>query len=86
MRVFTSRRSRSFKHAGPISLAVAGIFLFVAQSAHAATWGHLRSPFSAESEATERANFAAEERSIHSEHRNFASASLRLGADRSFRP
>ena len=31
-------------------------------SAHAATWGHLRSPFSAESQLRERCDFAAEER------------------------
>ena len=31
-------------------------------SAQAATWGHLRSPFSAESQLRERCDFAAEER------------------------
>jgi hypothetical protein len=47
-----------------MEFAAAAVLLAVAQPAYATTWGHLRSPFSAESQQLERANFAAEERSI----------------------
>jgi hypothetical protein len=44
------------------ALVLAGGLALATSSAQAATWGHLRGPFSVESEFRERANFAAEER------------------------
>jgi hypothetical protein len=67
MRALTSRPSSGLARAGLFGIAAAGLFLAAAQPAHSATWGHLRSPFSAESEQLERDNYAAEERSIHRE-------------------
>jgi hypothetical protein len=50
-----------------VIIAAAAFQMTLAQPAGATTWGHLRSPFSAESEQLERANFAAEERAIRRE-------------------
>jgi hypothetical protein len=65
MRSLTSRQSQSgpLVRTGRLRFLVAALLLVAAQPASAATWGHLRGPFSAESEQLERANFAAEERS-----------------------
>jgi hypothetical protein len=51
-------------------------------SAQAATWGHLRSPFSAESQLRERCDFAAEERQELRSNRDvtFVEAGYRLSA------
>ena len=47
------------------SFAVVAVLMAVAHPASASNWGHLRGPFSIESLQRERANFAAEEWSIH---------------------
>ena len=64
MRLLTSRPSKGPGRTGLMNFAAAAFLLALAQPASATTWGHLRSPFSAESEQLERANFAAEERSM----------------------
>jgi hypothetical protein len=46
-------------------LGAVALLLAVAQPASASNSGHLRGPFSLESQQRERANFAAEERSVH---------------------
>jgi len=45
-------------------LGAVALLLTIAQPASASTSGHLRGPFSIESQQRERANFAAEERSV----------------------
>ncbi len=67
MRSLTSGQlqSRQRARSGRLSFMVAALLLAAAQPASAATWGHLRGPFSAESEQLERANFAAEERASY---------------------
>jgi len=64
MRILTSRPSKRPARTGVMGFVVAAFLLAVAQPACATTWGHLRGPFSAESQQLERANYAAEERSI----------------------
>ena len=46
-------------------LGIVALLLTMAQPASASTSGHLRGAFSIESQQRERANFAAEERSVH---------------------
>ena len=58
-----ARRSRQL--AGGIVL-FAGLWTAGIPTAQATTWGHMRSPFSTESQQRERADFAAEERAIRS--------------------
>ena len=67
MRSSTSRQSQSGQRARirRLGFMVAAVLLVAAQPASAATWGHLRGPFSAESQRLERANFAAEERASY---------------------
>jgi hypothetical protein len=67
MRLLSSHQSGKTSRTRLIDVVVAASLLAAAQPVSATTWGHLRSPFSAESERVERANFAAEERSIRRE-------------------
>jgi hypothetical protein len=46
-------------------LSAVALLLAIAQPASASNSGHLRGPFSLESQQRERDNFAAEERSLH---------------------
>lgn len=62
MRASTSRGSARAGKARLVGLLISPFLLAAIQPAFATTWGHLRSPFSAESEQRERANLAAEER------------------------
>jgi hypothetical protein len=64
MRLSTARRSN---RAGLIEAAIAAFLLATAQPASATTWGHLRGPFSDESQRLERDNLAAQERSMRRE-------------------
>jgi hypothetical protein len=67
-------------------LAAVGLLLVADQPAHAATWGHLLSPFSAESEQLEHDHYAAEERSIRREagYRICSCETWRTGPSHSF--
>jgi len=87
MRSSTTRQSKSgqFARTGRLRFMVAALLLGSAQPASAATWGHLRGPFSAESEQLERANFAAEERASCRETAELPTAGQKAAPCRSWR-
>ncbi len=74
MRSLTTRQCGPLDRACRLGFMAAGLLLMAAQPASAATWGHLRGPFSTESEQLERANFAAEERASHRDMAELAAA------------